>query len=181
MNDYYETLGIPREASETNFDYLFGEDPENTFGENVVVEMWCRNVEGGFEGEGSMISRFGLEINDDATFEVSRTRFAEVIGKVYPDIVRPREGDLIAFPMTKSVFEINFVEHEQPFYTVGKSHVFVLETSKFRWSHEDLVTGVEEVDDIPNVPKYEDNTEIQDESDTFVDHNEKDPFSEGIY
>ena len=172
---------LPRLESEYDFDYLFGEDPENTFGDYVAIEMWCMNLDTGFAGEGSIVSRFALEINDEASFQVSRTRFVEEIQKKYPNITRPREGDLLAFPMTKSVFEINFVEHEVPFYTVGKSHVYEIECQKFRWSHEDLDTGIEEVDEIPDIPKIEDNTEIQSESNTFVDHTESDPFSENIY
>lgn len=172
---------IPREESIENFDYLFGEDPTNSFGAYVMIEMWCENVSDGFAGEASIVTRFGLEINDEATFQVSRTRFTQEITKVYPEIIRPREGDLLAFPMAKSVFEIKFVEHEKPFYTMGKSNVFELETQKFRWSHEDMVTGLEEVDDIVNVPKTEDNTDLQTESTTFLDHNEDDPFSEGNY
>lgn len=177
INMYY----ITREESSFNFDYLFGEDPENNFGNYVEIEMWCENLETGFEGQGSMVTRFALDINDEVTFQVSKTRFLEEIQKVYPDITRPREGDLIAFPMTKSIFEINFVEHEHPFYTAGKSNLYVISAQKFRWSHEDLNTGLDDIDAITNNEQYEDNTDIQIESDTFINHSESDPFSEGNY
>ena len=42
-------------------------------------------------------------------------------------IDRPAEGDLIYFPLTDSLFEIKFVEHENPFYQLGS--LYSLRTS----------------------------------------------------
>jgi len=59
-------------------DNLFGEDILSTFNEAIDVEMYIKNVEG-FEGEGDLLSRFGLEIRDQITFTVARKRFDQAI------------------------------------------------------------------------------------------------------
>lgn len=177
---------IPRTESTGGFDYLFGEDPANVFDKAVEIEFWCENVSDGFEGADN-IGRFGLEMPDIATFQVSKTRFIEEIQKLYPDIVRPREGDLIVWKADPSepmaVFEITFADKENPFYQIGKSNVFRIETERFNYSHETMQSDVEEIDAeyVPNVEDYSDSTPIQTESDTFVNFDEDDPFSDGSY
>jgi hypothetical protein len=61
-----------------NVDHLFGEDVLSKFDEAINVEMYIKNVEG-FEGEGDLLSRFGLEIRDQITFTVARKRFDQAI------------------------------------------------------------------------------------------------------
>ena len=39
---------------------------------------------------------------------------------------RPKEGDLIYFPLGDRLFEIKYVEHEQPFYQLKKNYVYTL-------------------------------------------------------
>lgn len=95
-------------------DELYGEDTLARFDDAYPIEMYIKNVEG-FEGEGDFLSRFGLEIRDQVTFTLSQRRFAD-LGTSYE---RPREGDLIYFPLNKRIFEIKFVEHELPFYPLG--------------------------------------------------------------
>ena len=177
---------IPRTNSQTGWDYLFGEDPENIFDKAVLMEFWCENVGAGFDGADT-IGRFTLEMPDIATFQISKTRFIEEIKKLYPEIVRPREGDLIVWKTDPSepmdVFEITFAQKENPFYQIGKSNVFRIETERFNYSHETMSTEVEEIDDeyVPNAEDYDDSTPIQNESDTFVNFDEDDPFSDGSY
>jgi len=67
---------MPR--TKVNVDHLFGEDPLSKFDEAIDVEMYIKNVEG-FEGEGDLLSRFGLEIRDQITFTVARKRFDQAI------------------------------------------------------------------------------------------------------
>lgn len=177
---------IPREESDDGFDYLFGEDPENKYVKAVEIEFWCENVGQGFDGADT-IGRFALEMPDIATFLASKTRFIEEIQKLYPDIIRPREGDLIVFKTDPSepmdVFEITFVQKENPFYQIGKSNVFRIETERFNYSHENMESDVPEIDAeyIPNMEDITDSPEIQTEADTFVNFDEKDPFSDGDY
>lgn len=176
---------VPRTNSVDGYDYLFGEDPENIYDNAVLMEFYCENVSTGFDGSAA-IGRFALELADIAVFLVSVTRFEEEVTKVYPDIIRPREGDLIVFKTDpsepKDIFEITFTEKETPFYQIGKSNVFKMETERFNYSYETMDTEIEDVDANPiNQTEYTESTEIQDESDTFMDFDESDPFSEGNY
>jgi hypothetical protein len=177
---------IPRTNSEDGFDYLFGEDPENIFDKAILMEFYCENVSTGFDGQ-MAVGRFALELADIAVFLVSVTRFKEEVTSVYPDIVRPREGDLIVFKADPSeplsIFEITFTERETPFYQIGKSNVFKMETERFNYSHETMSTDVPEIDDTPvDMDKdLTDSEPIQQESDTFVNFDESDPFSDGEY
>lgn len=174
---------IPRISSDTGFDYLFGEDPENKFDEAVQIEMSCEEISSGFDGSAA-IGRFALELGDTATFSVATSRFKEEMKKKYPDITRPREGDLIVFltdpTEDKYIFEITFTERSVPFYQMGKSNLFRMEVERFNYSHEDMDTGVDFIDnaDMNIENEVKDNTPIQEESDTFMDFNEADPFSE---
>lgn len=176
---------VPRVEAEGGFDYLFGENPENIYDVAVKIEMMMMNLSTGFDGADA-IGRFALEIPDTATFEIARTRFNEEMIKIYPDIKRPREGDLIVFiadpTEPKVVFEITFTEDELPFYQIGKRNVYRMEVEKFHYSHEVTQTGIDFVDDAALADDdYEENTPIQDESDTFVNFDESDPFSDGSY
>jgi len=175
---------IPR--TEVDMDYLFGEDPTNIYDLGIELEFYCENISTGFDGS-MAIGRFALELADMATFLTSTTRFVEEVTKVYPDIKRPREGDLILFKTDDSeptfMFEITYTEKETPFYQTGISNVFKMETEKFNYSHETLQTGIEEIDtkDFTVEDEITDSPDIQTESDTFVNFNEDDPFSDGGY
>ena len=61
-----------------DLDHLYGEDTLSKFDEAIDIEMYIKNVEG-FEGEGDLLSRFGLEIRDQITFTVARKRFDQAI------------------------------------------------------------------------------------------------------
>jgi len=113
-----------------------------------TIEMYIANTEG-FEGDGNLLSKFGLEIRDQATFIVSRKRFSELVdiqdNALCED--RPREGDLIYLPLSNSLFQIKFVEHEQPFYQISNLPTYELQCELFEYSNEDFSTGIEAIDD----------------------------------
>ena len=133
---------IPRTL--VNTDTILGEDSISEFKDSYSVEMFIKSVDG-FEGEGDIISRFGLEIRDRMSLVVSKKRFQNEVG-VYENITRPKEGDLIYFPLSKTLFEINFVEHENPFYQHGKLHTYVLSCEVFTYSQEEIDTGYTAID-----------------------------------
>jgi hypothetical protein len=136
----HETYYLPREIVEE--DSILGEDVQSTFGDAYSVEMYLENTEG-FEGEGDLMSKFGVQVRDQATFVLSlRTweRFISLDSNLATSL-RPNEGDLIYFPLSGSMFEIKFVEHEDPFYQVGKLFVFKLQCELFEYSGEDFDTG----------------------------------------
>ena len=95
-----------------------------------------------------MFSKFGVRIADQVTFIISRERFTAAVDDNAQLIVegRPNEGDLIHLPMANKTFEIQFVEHEVPFYQLGKVHVWGLRCELFEYSDEDFNTGVAEID-----------------------------------
>jgi hypothetical protein len=104
---------LPRESRD-QIDRLMGEEQLKTFGAAYTIEMYVENVNG-MEGEGDLISKFGLEIRDEMTVLVSRRRFIFTV-----PLARPREGDIIYMPLVENFFEITFVEHENQqamFYT----------------------------------------------------------------
>ena len=138
---------IPRTLVKS--DDTFGEDTLSKFTGAFLLEAYIEDASG-FRGDGDMFSKFGVRISDQVTFIVSRTRFTEAVDDNAQLIVegRPNEGDLIHFPMANKTFEIQFVEHEVPFYQLGKVHVWGLRCELFEYSDEDIETGVAAVDQI---------------------------------
>ena len=136
-------------------DTILGEDVQSKFGDAYSVEMYLENTEG-FEGDGDLMSKFGVQVRDQATFVISlRTweRFISLDSNLTTSL-RPNEGDLIYFPMSGSMFEIKFVEHENPFYQVGKLFVFKLQCELFEYSGEDFDTNVTDIDLIEDEQAY---------------------------
>ncbi len=170
---------IPR--TQVDIDALYHEDPSNAFSSQKQIEMYPAFVDG-FDGDGEMFSRFGLDIKSTATFIVSRRRFAEE----FPEFIRPREGDLIFMPITNAVMEIKFVDHESPFFEKGKQYVYELKVEMFDYSHEEIVTGDQDIDDIlgqigvdsqeTTTEEYGDNDEIQTEVESDIVFDPSNPF-----
>ena len=136
----HDVLYLPRQVVEE--DTILGEDVQSTFGDAYSVEMYLENTEG-FEGEGDLVSKFGVQIQDDAEFIMSlRTweRFISLDSNLATSL-RPNEGDLIYFPLSGSLFEIRFVEDQDPFFQLGKMFVFKMRCSLFEYSGEDFETG----------------------------------------
>jgi hypothetical protein len=107
--------------------------------------MYLENPAGGFEGEGDLMSKFGVQIAEEATFVISlRTweRFISLDSNLATSL-RPNEGDLIYFPLSGSMFEIRFVEDQNPFFQLGKLFVFKMRCSLFEYSGEDFDTGTD--------------------------------------
>ena len=138
---------IPRTL--VNEDTVFGEDNLSAFNGAHLIEAYIEDANG-FRGDGDMFSKFGVRISDQVTFIISRKRFTEEVDDNAQLIVegRPNEGDLVYFPLANKTFEIQFVEHEVPFYQLGKIHVWGLRCELFEYSDEDFNTGVAEVDAI---------------------------------
>jgi hypothetical protein len=139
---------LPR-TTRDQVDYLFGEDVLKEYRTAHPIEMYLENVTG-FDGEQDFISKFGLEIRDEATLLVSRLRFRYAVN----GLTRPLEGDLIYIPMTTSFFEITSVESENDqamFYTLGRGrggnvYVYALKMKQFYFSNEVIETGIDEID-----------------------------------
>lgn len=130
-----------------NEDTVFSEDNLSKFESAYQIEAYIETVNG-FGGDGDLFSKFGVRISDQVTFIISRTRFTEAVDDNAQLIVegRPNEGDLIYFPLANKLFKIMFVEHEQPFYQLGKIHVWGLKCELFEFGDEQIDTGVAEID-----------------------------------
>ena len=130
-------------------DNLFGEDTLSKFGDAYLIEMYFENIEG-YEGEKEIMSKFGLQMQEDVTFVVARRRFEQLVSHDSNLIVktRPNEGDLVYFPKVKKIFEITFVDHDDPFYQVHNVPAFKLKCKTFEYSSEDIDTGITEIDAI---------------------------------
>jgi len=132
-----------------NEDNIFGDDIPSSFGSAYKISMYIENVEG-FDGEGDLFTRFGVEIRDEATFIVARRRWDRFVKRVDADISvpRPKEGDLIYLPLTNKLFQIMHVEHEQPFYQLSNLPTYKMRCQLFEYNDEDLDTGIEDIDEI---------------------------------
>ena len=144
---------LPRDL--VNEDTILGDDPVSSFNSSHTVEMYIENTEG-FEGEGDLFTRFGVEIRDEATFVVSRKRWEDTVKRYDNEITseRPSEGDLIYLPLSNSLFQITHVEHEMPFYQLSNLPVYKLRCQLYEYTGEDLDTGVDTIDDIENKYAY---------------------------
>jgi hypothetical protein len=144
-----DCLYIPRQYF--SIDRLFGEDPASSFQKAYTVEMYLYSYRG-FDGT-DVITQFGIEIKDKVTLILARKRFKEEITNYDSSITRPREGDLIYFPTSKSLFEINFVEHENPFYPLGKLYTYQITAELFTYSYETMDTKITAIDNVMNTTK----------------------------
>lgn len=127
-------------------DAVFGQDDMSEFNSAYEIEMYVKSVDG-FGGEGSFLSKFGMEIRDRVSLSVARKRFTEAVGTP-ANLPRPREGDLLYFPMTKKVFELVYVDNRAQFYPMGSLPLFDLSCEVFEFNGEKFNTGVAEIDEI---------------------------------
>ena len=145
----HDVYYMPR--SFVNRDTIFDEDELSKFEQAYPLEMYLENVEG-FEGDGELFQRFGLEIRDQATFVMARRRWDDMVntsgGTFVGDGARPMEGDLLFFPKTRSLFEIKFVQFQDPFYQLGKIYVFKMVCELFEYSSEAIDTGLTDIDQL---------------------------------
>lgn len=144
---------LPRDI--VNEDTIFGDDVPSRFNSSHKIEMYIENIEG-FDGDGDLFTKFGVEIRDQATFVVARRRWTQTVGRYDNEInsVRPLEGDLIYIPLSRSLFQIMHVEHEQPFYQLSNLPTYKLRCELFEYNDEDLDTGIEAIDDIEQDHAY---------------------------
>ena len=125
---------------------------ESKFSKAYPLEAYVNSYEG-YEGQGTILSKFGIQELDDLSLIISQERFSSYITpliKNLPDVklsTRPKEGDLIYFPLGDKLFEIKYVEHEQPFYQLRKNYVYELKCELFRYEDEVIDTSINFIDD----------------------------------
>ena len=152
-----EVFYIPRTL--VSKDNVLGEDRLSLFRSSFPIEMYFENVDS-YGGQGAFIQKFGLMIEQSATLVVARRRWDQFVGRYGVTTVptRPNEGDLIYFPLTNALFEIKFVQHQDPFYQLGKLYVYKLQVELFQYSSERIDTGIAEVDAFESLKSFTTNT-----------------------
>lgn len=128
-------------------DTILGEDRLSEFKHAYPINVYVETVDG-FSGQNSFASKFGLQIDSTAIFQISKSTWAKSVGKYGASILpnRPSEGDLIYANFSKGLFEITFVDHQTPFYQLGHYYTYKLNVELFRYSSEKLNTGIAEID-----------------------------------
>jgi len=180
-------------------DKIFNEDDFPEYNEVFGFEVYVKNMEG-FEGEGDFLSKFGLEIRDTLTLTVANRTFERYVTREVVELTRPREGDLVYFPLNEKIFEIKYVEHESIFYQMGQTQVFDIQCELIEYANQRFNTGHPSIDDyfaeyntdiivdannatLSALTLTDDNASNLDfelEADGILDFSETDPFSENI-
>jgi len=153
---YYIPRTFIREAT------IMREVTSSEFRSYFIIEAYLNNYDG-YAGQGDIMTKFGIQVKDDVTLTISRERYEDYIAPFLNSrmlylmnspqddgelitIQRPREGDLIYFPLGRRLFEIKFVEHEQPFYQLGTLYTYELQCELFEYEDEVLDTTIDEID-----------------------------------
>lgn len=189
VDTYYVTRTL------TSVDQILNEDRLSIFDAAYNMEVYVKSVDG-FQGEGDFLSKFGLQIRDQATFSLAYRTFERFATRLDPNLIRPKEGDLIYMPMNKKFFKITFVEHESVFYQSGSLQVYELKCELFEYSNERFATGIELIDtaydqyktsDVNNIEQMFEvdpiakNIFYEEKGNDIIDFSELDPFSEEIF
>jgi len=148
-NDCYY---IPRTLS-TRLDNIFGEDVLSSFNSYAEICCYVSDITD-WGGEQAMLAKFGMEQRNTATFILARKKYTELVVPIVPEDRsealkwRPNEGDLIYTPFSKSLFEIKYVEDEEPsFYQLNRKFVWTIRCELIQLNNETFKTGVDEIDD----------------------------------
>jgi hypothetical protein len=163
---------LPRDL--VNRDSILGEDTSSQFDDAYMIEGYIEGTEG-FEGQGDLYSKFGLEVRDEVNFVISRKVWDRYVGfqDEVNDVPRPREGDLIFLPLSNKFFEVMFVEHEQPFYQLSNLPVYRLQCALYEYNEEDFDTGIAQIDAIEETDTYQVTIEYSTTNNNHLQKNEK--------
>jgi len=153
INEQLRTFGvevtyIPRKF--VNVKSIIQEVQASKFDDNFSIEAYVNNYDG-YGGTGDVLTKFGMSLRDEVTLTISRERYEDFISPFlaaddYLLSSRPREGDLVYFPLGQRLFEVKFVEHENPFYQLGKNYVYELKCELFEYEDEVIDTSIEAID-----------------------------------
>jgi len=153
-----EVIYIPRKIVRQNT--IIREIVSSKFDDNYAIEAYV-NTYDGYGGAGDILTKFGMSLRDELLITISKERFEDFISTFLNSASeeeinlasRPREGDLVYFPLGQRIFEVKFVEHEKPFYQLGKTYVYELKCELFEYEDEmggwdNVNTTTEEIDSV---------------------------------
>lgn len=157
INEHLRTYGIdiyyiPRKV--LGQDNIIREIEASKFNDNFAIEAYLENFDGYAPGS-DIMTKFGINLQNEVTLTISKERFEGFIQPFMAEIpddemildTRPREGDIVYFPLGDRLFEVKRVEHEQPFYQLGTLYTYKLECELFQYEGEDIDTTVDFIDD----------------------------------
>jgi hypothetical protein len=139
-----DMLYIPRNFG--NYDTLYMADDQSYYNQSYSVEMYIKSVDG-FGGDGSFMSKFGLEVRDQVVFSMAQKVFNDEIG-AWTNFARPREGDLVFFPLNGRLFQIKYVNKFEMFYQLNALQTWEMTCEVFEYSDEVLDTGIDAIDSL---------------------------------
>ena len=126
---------------------------QSVFDDAYPIEAYVENYEG-YSDNSVLLSKFGIQQTQEVTLIISKERWETYIQPLIKNetniklSTRPKEGDLIYFPLGDRLYEIKYVEHEKPFYQLQKNYVYELRCELYRYEDELIDTGVDSIDDI---------------------------------
>ena len=126
---------------------------QSTFDDAYPIEAYVENVDG-YGDNPTLLSKFGIQATNELNLIISKERWENYIQPLIKNetnvklSTRPKEGDLVYFPLGDRLFEIKYVEHERPFYQLQKNYVYELRCELFRLEDELIDTGIDEIDDV---------------------------------
>jgi hypothetical protein len=136
-----------------NTDKIIKENVLNKFTDNFIIEAYLNNYSG-FGAGGDMLGKFGIQVTDTLNLIISREKFEDFISPLleansdeYTLTTRPKEGDLIYFPLNDTIYEIKFIEHEVDFYQLNKLYTYELSCEPFMFEDELISTSISDIDD----------------------------------
>jgi hypothetical protein len=164
-----EVYYLPRKIFKS--DDIIREVQASKFDDSFLIEAYLNNYEGYAPGV-DIMSKFGINLKNEVNLTISRERFEEFISPflegitsgirdglitdyTFGDLIsRPKEGDLIYFPLGERLFEIKHVEFERPFYQLGKNYIYELSCELYEYENELINTSIEEVDGTVDTEGY---------------------------
>jgi hypothetical protein len=151
----FDAYYLPNDNDQAR-DLLYGEDPVKKFNTAFPLEMYLANATE-YSGEREFFSKFGLEIKNNVNVILSKRSFGQRVPQ--NSFTRPREGDLVYVPFlngTGELFEIKFVNQTADFFQLGRKYPFFyeIELEKFKYSHEIISTGIQDIDDVVTDNSY---------------------------
>ena len=156
-----EIYYLPRKVFKT--DNIIREVQSSKFDDSFIIEAYLNNYEG-YNPNSDLMTKFGLRLTNEVSLTISKERFEEFIAPflegmssgikegsiteyTFEDLItRPKEGDLIYFPLGERLFEIKRVESEKPFYQLNKNYTYELSCELYEYENELIDTTIEEVD-----------------------------------
>lgn len=156
-----EVYYLPRKIFKT--DDIIREIQSSKFDDVFLIEAYINNYDG-YAPDSDIMTKFGLRLKNEISLTISRERYEEFIAPFLEGIsagirdgsitdydfanliTRPKEGDLIYFPLGERLFEIKRVESEKPFYQLGTNYVYELSCELYEYENELIDTSIDEVD-----------------------------------